>query len=584
MTIKRINREVIIKKGEERINATNNESKEVVVEHKDRPSLFREGEQFEVDDLYVYKIDDNGKKINISNYMGLESITWNIDTNECKGVIKYRFFNKDMKIEVNRQNYINKNKLIDLIKDGLDITHRNINDLVDYFRESEEKFESPSYIHSNIGFSEFKDKTIYKLNKAIGIESTYVGNYELEPKGRKEEYEYMLKKEVYGKTELELIIAVALSAVIIGYIGEEMALDTNIFHLVGNSTTGKSTALRLGISLFAFPDNRKSSLYSTYNGTNNAIIKRMTGIKGVPFALDEVSMGTTNNFSRFVYIAANGVDKQRLNKDSELKESGTWLTTILSNGEKSLIDSSNKNAGIKVRVIEAKNISWTKDAENSNNINKVILQNYGYIGIEFAEYVMKMGKEEVKNDFYTVQKFVYEKIKEKILVDKMTERRCTKFASIILAAYYYEDMKDIELDIDGMIDILANIEKESIRERNFSTSAIDYIKQYISKFKRKFETKDNTPIDTLGKLIPKREWIEVQMNKISFEEMIKQGGYEDKNVVLRELKQNGYLNCESDRFTRSRKSPVGYTQEVYVIKLPKEQIIDEEEDFEEVII
>lgn len=61
------------------------------------------------------------------------------------------------------------------------------------------------------------------------------------------------------------------------------------------------------------------------------------------------------------------------------------------------------------------------------------------------------------------------------------------------------------------------------------------------------------------------------MNKISFEEMIKQGGYEDKNVVLRELKQNGYLNCESDRFTRSRKSPVGYTQEVYVIKLPKEK-------------
>ena len=114
-------------------------------------------------------------------------------------------------------------------------------------------------------------------------------------------------------------------------------------------------------------------------------------------------------------------------------------------------------------------------------------------------------------------------------------------------------------------------------------SFTDYIKQYISKFKRKFETDDNVPIDTSGKLIPKREWIEVQMNKISFEEMIKQGGYEDKNVVLKELKQNGYLNCESDRFTRSRKNSLGYTEDVYVIKLPKEQI-REEEDFEQEII
>ena len=56
-----------------------------------------------------------------------------------------------------------------------------------------------------------------------------------------------------------------------------------------------------------------------------------------------------------------------------------------------------------------------------------------------------------------------------------------------------------------------------------------------------------------------------------------------KNVVLKELKQNGYLNCESDRFTRSRKNSLGYTEDVYVIKLPKEQI-REEEDFEQEII
>lgn len=165
----------------------------------------------------------------------------------------------------------------------------------------------------------------------------------------------------------------------------------------------------------------------------------------------------------------------------------------------------------------------------------------------------------------------------------MTKRRCNNYAVLLTTAYYYQEMMGIKLDIDGIINMLIEIEKSSISKRNFSQSAIDYIKQYISKFKRKFETDDNVPIDTSGKLIPKREWIEVQMNKISFEEMIKQGGYEDKNVVLKELKQNGYLNCESDRFTRSRKNSLGYTEDVYVIKLPKEQI-REEEDFEQEII
>ena len=51
--------------------------------------------------------------------------------------------------------------------------------------------------------------------------------------------------------------------------------------------------------------------------------------------------------------------------------------------------------------------------------------------------------------------------------------------------------------------------------------------------------------------------------------MIKQGGYEDKNIVLRELKDAGYLNCEKDRYTRCRKNSLGYKEEFFVIKLDK---------------
>lgn len=539
------------------------------------------GSKIKVDENAIWKVKEDGYKENISNYMIIKKVIKNIDTNEYNAILSYKTtFSERKEIKVNRDEYLNKNKLIELINKGLDVSHSNVGTLTEYFREYEKTIQEITNVHSKLGFSKNDDKEIYKLYKSIGIDSTYIGRYDVEPKGSKADYEKMLSEQVYGRGELEFILASSLSAIILGYIGEEYSLDSLIIHLAGNSTTGKSTALKLAISLFGYPDVKKQGLYSTYNGTNNALLNKLGGLKGVPFALDEISMSYTSNFTEFVYSLANGTDKDRLNKNSELKEKETWLTTILSNGEKSLINSSNKNAGVQVRVIEAKNFSWTKDAENSEKINREILKNYGHVGGEFAEYIMKKSKEEVGKKFEEVTEEVYKLLERKIVVDNMTKRRCSKYALILLTAYYYEEMQDIKLDIDGIINMLTMIEKESIENRNFSESAIDYIKQYVSRYKKKFEINDITSMDTLGKLTIKNDHVEVQMNKISFEEKVKQGGFEDKNVVLKELKDNGFLNYEKDRFTRSRKNSLGYIEDVYVVKLPKEI----EEEFVEVVL
>ncbi len=51
--------------------------------------------------------------------------------------------------------------------------------------------------------------------------------------------------------------------------------------------------------------------------------------------------------------------------------------------------------------------------------------------------------------------------------------------------------------------------------------------------------------------------------------MIYKGQYEESSIVLKELKAKGYLDCETDRYTRSRKMPNGIKQDVYVLKLDK---------------
>ena len=57
------------------------------------------------------------------------------------------------------------------------------------------------------------------------------------------------------------------------------------------------------------------------------------------------------------------------------------------------------------------------------------------------------------------------KLKSINVYDDMTDRRCNKFTIIIQTALMLKDALNIELDIDGIIDMIISIEKESIRNQ-----------------------------------------------------------------------------------------------------------------------
>ena len=468
----------------------------------------------------IFKTED-GEENKVANDTWIELCHINIDTNERYITISYiDSFGRVNTEQLERQELLNTKNIIKLQGKGMDVNQFNAGDLVKYFIKEERQSKLVS-VHTNIGFDEQEGKVIYKAFNSVGTESTYTGSYDIKPKGKKEIWLDMFEEEVLGNANLELICSISLTSLLIGFIGEEYLLETLIVHLVGNSTTGKSTALRLGISFFGCVDVGNNSLFSTYNTTHNAMMKRAAGTKGVTFAFDELSISNTANFTQTVYTLSQGVDKARLNKNSEQKEQGTWLGVILSNGEKSLLNSSNKNAGIQMRVIEIENVSWTSSADNAEKINKIIVKNNGHIAIEIAQYMIELGKE-------------------------------------------------VKLDIKGMIKILLNVEKESIKSRNFDKSVLEHIRQYVVDNKNKFEIsgKEKPKGEVLGKLTKKKEYTELEITPSRFEKMIKEGGFEDKNVVLKELKNKGILDCDSDRYTRKRMTDVGKLP-VIVIKFPR---------------
>lgn len=520
------------------------------------------------DGIYMKESDDTYK---IADYISIKKTNMNIDTNEIVAEIEYDAFRKRRTILIPRTDYMNSQKLIQYAGKGLDIMKDNVDNIVRHFR-NEEELAPVNYQHDKIGFGYFEGKEVYKLYHSIGVSSTYCGPYDLKPKGSKEEYLNMLNEQVIGHAPLELILIMALSAVIIGYIGEERSLYTLIVHIKANSSTGKTTAIRLGISAFGYADTKHNGLVGTYNGTSNALIKQLTGIKGVPFAFDELSMSQEKDLTNMIYTIANGTDKARLNSNADLKERENWHTTAFSTGEKSLINSAKKNVGIQIRVIEFEDVVFTKDAENAEAISKVIQQNYGHLAYDFVESIFNIGKEKLLKKYDQFCKYMVEIFKGYDIEDSYTERRAKYFAVILLTGKQLEKVLNTKFHWKEIQKLIVEIERKSLLKRNFHITAIEYIKQFVSINYSKFliEGKPQKVGSSYwGRISIKNEGVEVEMLPLKFKEMIQQGGFEDETVVLKELKQNGLLNCEKDRYTRKRKTLTGITTEMYVIKLPK---------------
>lgn len=517
----------------------------------------------------VSKTTDSGEKI-IANPMWGRNLQNNIDTNEQKMNVVFIQRGKEKSIDIPREDYLNPTQLINYQKYGVDIRKDNVNDLAKYFRDEEEYVEE-ILEHNRLGFGTYEDKEIYKHHEAIGVESKYCGELDIKPRGSKEKSMKLIKEEIIGHAPALLAMLFGLAAILVPYIAQSNERDTIILHMVGNSTTGKSTLCKFVISLFANPSAKGNGLFLTYNATMNALFKKLTGINGLPVAIDEISMAKFNKDQDFVYILASGNEKLRLNKDSEFKESGKWCGTVLSNGERSLAKMGSKNAGIQVRVFEALNFIWTKSAEHAEKINEIIMKNYGYVGIEFAEYVMRKDKDELREKIEQYINKIQEYMRSLGVVDNFTKRRLNTYAVIYLTGKLFGEMIGSELDMNGIVELFVKMEKESIESRNFDDNIIEYIKTYVSANSNKFmKIGDDSSNEYWGTIRNKKDYTEIAFNKLRFEEMLEKGGYEDKDVVLNELKTSKLLSHDKDRFTRKRKNNTGMKVPMIVVKVYEE--------------
>lgn len=553
--------------------------------------------------IYNAEVTKDGilKTYKVAEPIYIKSIAESLTQGIIKINLSFKYKDKIKEISCTR-NIFDKKGLLSLQIYGLDVNEFNVTFVLKHMI-NQEKIAKKSYYHDEIGWKIMGGEKIFLHHQIIGktkFKSFYTGSINISPYGNFAEWDTMIKKEVIKHPPLELMLVLGFSSALVGLIPERIDNESLFCHIFGDSSTGKTTALMLALSVFGSPDAKNNGLFFSWNSTQNSLLAILNHNTGIVVGIDESSSSNTTDFSNIIYRIANGRDKLRLNKESELKEAGTWQTTIISNGENSLLENSNSNTGLRVRMLEFGNVDWTKSAENAEKIKQTVLMNYGFAGMIFVNELLKKDMEEINKIFEEKYNLVMKNIEDKKL--KFANRVAKKVAIILTTAYFVKRIFGYDINTSKLKDFI--ISKASYfdeEEVELELKALNYLKEYINSNMNKFIFKsygmylknDKGEEENANfEYIPRNEIIgRIEYNKddhlfnvyvISnqLEKIFKEGGFTNSKVILKKLRDKKILDADKGRLTKKRiiseLAPNGVRCYCFAFKHEFDEIVEKE--------
>ena len=498
---------------------------------------------------------------------------------------------KDDKVIIGRE-YFTENKIQELVKKGV-MVNKNTAPVLLKVLENQESLVPCKIVYDKLGWYEINGQMAFLgLNRAIGIDAFYDGGWnDVKKIGSREKWVNMVKEHVLGRPPLELALAVGFASTAIGFMKKYIpSLDFIIIHAVGNSSCGKSTAAELIVSMGSYPkiSGRNRSMMMDYSSTEAALIGTLSQISGMPCAIDEASLCSNKNKTLLIYQIASGRERARLSANAELKDAGTWEILIFSTGEHDLLDYCERNVGILVRYISINIDQWTDSAEHSTAIKKIVSNNYGHITEEFAEFLLDLQAqdriEEVINLYEFWKETLIVKYKEAKKNSKFTDRLAENLAILLFALELGAECIGVEVDIESVANLLVNqCTLERMDDTDIGESAYETLMQEIVKQPDKILPMEN-------RNYPNTIWGVIHSNNTSvlpngqtakgtlliltsvLESILRRNGFNDKNIILKDWRENGILVSHGDRFKSEKKITInGTSADAYEISIIKDR-------------
>lgn len=174
------------------------------------------------------------------------------------------------------------------------------------------------------------------------------------------------------------------------------------FHIVGDSSTGKSSAILAGASVWGHGEDFKRTWRATGNGLEGIAAQRNDTL----LALDEIGEADPREIGAVVYAMANGTGKARASRTGAARAARRWRVMLFSSGEMGLSalmaeGGKRSRAGQEIRLLDipARRTYGAWDnlhgmaggREFSDAIQRASVTDYGHAGPEFIRKLLESG-------------------------------------------------------------------------------------------------------------------------------------------------------------------------------------------------
>lgn len=297
-----------------------------------------------------------------------------------------------------------------LLDMGLNMNHKARELLTDYFHHREPKrkvicSDRTGWINGKFRAFVLPDETLGPDASSAIFQTENMVNAPFSTTGSLKGWQDTIGAWCVGNPMLML----SACAAFVGPLQARVGCEGAGIHLLGDSSTGKSSALLAACSVWgghAF----KRSWRTTSNGFEAACAMS----NDVLLALDEISECDPKEVGHIVYSLTNGTGKQRANRSGLARPVASWRTFALSTGERS-IGASMAEAGIRqkagqtVRLLDVPvhrvHGAWdtlhgfTSGASFSDALKHAAATDYGHAGKAFVGSLSRDKETNFANDF-----------------------------------------------------------------------------------------------------------------------------------------------------------------------------------------
>jgi putative DNA primase/helicase len=241
-----------------------------------------------------------------------------------------------------------------------------------------------------------------------------------------------------GNSRLTFSVSMAFATPLLNLIGDE----SGGAHWTGGSSTGKTTALKLGSSVWGDPDQFLHRWRATGNGLEAIAQAHNDGL----LVLDELAQVDPREAGEIAYMLANGKGKHRARRDGQARKAATWRLLFLSAGEIGLADhmraaGKTSRAGQEVRLADVPADAgkghgifeelhgFISGAALAEHLNKAVEGHHGTAIRAYLRQLVQVPIEQLKKNVETLRSdFLTANVPEK--ADGQARRVASRFALI----------------------------------------------------------------------------------------------------------------------------------------------------------